>query len=74
MKKALFICAVLFMAASLSSCKKNWTCTCTAAGQSTQTYPIDGTTQSAATSSCNSYGTSLTAASLGTATYSCSVN
>jgi hypothetical protein len=64
MKKVFIAITALFLVASVSSCKKNWTCSCTVSigGVSTPySYPIDNATKSTATSACNSYVTTVSA-------------
>jgi hypothetical protein len=52
MKKIVTIVAVaLFGALVLPSCKKDYTCTCTIAGQ-TQPYPYENTTKKDAKAAC----------------------
>ena len=67
------IITILFCIAGISSCKKNWTCTCIVQGAATQTYPINGLAKSDATTDCNNMAPTAKIASGGTGTVSCSI-
>lgn len=66
MKKVLLLSAVVAVVA-LSSCKKNYTCTCTISGQSTSVTIHD--TKSKATTACDADNTAAQSAG-----GSCSLN
>mgnify|MGYP001549601296 CR=1 FL=1 len=79
MKKLILVFAV-FALVGASSCKKAYTCTCTASGSTggfvLTNDDIPGTTKSSATSACSSYQTAEQAgvtASGGTGTVTCSI-
>jgi hypothetical protein len=59
MKKILIIALIAFTGATMfSSCKKDYTCTCTTvvgAGSTTETHGISNATYSDAKKSCNNY-------------------
>jgi len=58
-RKMITLIALLGMA-SFTSCKKNYTCTCTTVvgtGSVTETHSIDDATQPDAKSTCNNYQT-----------------
>jgi hypothetical protein len=73
MKIILFSLVTLFTIASLDSCKKDYTCTCTTTttGVAPMTYPLYGATQKQATNACNNDGAALD--SSGVAVWSCSI-
>ena len=73
MKKMFFVVAALFCLGYLSSCKKNWTCTCTVQGAATQTYSIQGLVKSDAATDCNNKANTAKAASGGMGNVSCSI-
>lgn len=60
MKKALLI-AVALVSLGLTSCKKDWTCTCTDRQDGTvEEYPINGYKRPLATTACKAYATGTT--------------
>jgi hypothetical protein len=56
MKKVLFVAAVALMAISFSSCKKDYTCKCTAAGQPDINLELKDVKKKDAKDACNSAG------------------
>jgi hypothetical protein len=52
MKKIATICVIALVTLSMSSCKKDWNCTCTLAG-TTSTIPINDATKSDAEDACS---------------------
>jgi hypothetical protein len=58
MKKSALSLAVL-CALAMSSCKKDWTCTCSLNGTAYGSYTITNETKSDATTSCNSHNTTV---------------
>lgn len=75
MKKFLPIAAIAVVACMFTSCKKDYTCTCSwtqpgASTKTTQSWTYPKTTKSKATDACNSQGTIIKAAS---ADGSCSI-
>ncbi len=63
--KKIILLAIVATTASLTSCKKNYTCTCTYnyTGGTAETYTIRDT-KSNATTTCNSYATGITSCSI----------
>jgi hypothetical protein len=58
MRTKIVIAIALLASASFTSCKKNYTCTCTTvvgAGSVNETHAIDNATPVAAKRSCNNY-------------------
>ena len=74
MKKVFIFSMTLFLAASVSSCKKDYTCTCSDAGTPIGTYPINNSTKSSATSNCNTEATNLNNAAGGGTAITCNLN
>jgi hypothetical protein len=73
MKAILFIIAVAFILVPLSSCLKDWTCTCNSNNQGTApvSYPLYGVTKKGAINACNNDGAALD--SMGVSVWSCSL-
>ena len=74
MKKVLLFSITLSLAASISSCKKDYTCTCYSTGTVVGSYPITNSTKASATTSCNNEAASINAAAGGTLNVNCSLN
>ncbi|MBN9292682.1 MAG: hypothetical protein J0G96_01735 [Flavobacteriia bacterium] len=55
MKKVLFVAAVAVL--GLSSCKKDWTCSCTGTSGSANVATYSNTTKKLATDACKTYET-----------------
>ena len=68
MKKIATVAAALLIVAGMTSCKKNYTCTCKATGKADIAIPINKVKKSDATKTCDAAKTTYSAAG-----YSCSL-